>query len=97
MSKFSSEAKRIEATLRLAQACDGDETAAGINSDEVFRDARVAGISTFDVLRTHILLRVANGSTQLVSRWLRPGESEDSSGEYEAGEVSPCRIASVRR
>jgi len=82
---------RSEAAIRFARALDATHITEARRLD-VVQDAQASGVSTFDALRAHILLRVANGSAQLVSKWLREIEFGDFAYNCEAVTLSQRRI-----
>jgi hypothetical protein len=60
---------------------------------EAFSKAQAQNVTVFDTLRTQILLRIANGNSELVTEWLRAIEFGDFSDNYVAYAVSQYQIA----
>ena len=71
MSKFNAETIRIETAVKLARAIEKRSGSDDSEANEVAMAAGAEGVSTFDSLRTLILLRVAKGNTQLLCQWLK--------------------------
>lgn len=86
MSKFT-------ATMRFAWATDLKNRCTPVVQAEAFSDAQAEKVTVFDILRTQILLRVANGNSELVTEWLRSIEFGDFSDNYEAFALSQYQIA----
>lgn len=86
MSKFT-------ATVRFAQATDLNNGCTPAAQAEAFSNAQAQSVTVFDALRTQILLRVASGNSELVTKWLRAIEFGDFCDNYEAYAVSKYQIA----
>lgn len=65
---------KIEAAIRVAQAIDKSVVSDECAAQRAVEEAQEHGINTFDSLRAHILLRVAEGNPQVVSCWLLSSE-----------------------
>jgi len=85
MSKFT-------ATVRFAQATDLNNGYTLAAQAEAFSNAQAQSVTVFDALRTQILLRVASGNSELVTKWLRAIEFGDFSDNYEAYALSKYQI-----
>ena len=86
MSKFM-------ATVRFARATDLSNGCTPVAQAEAFSKAQAQNVTVFDTLRTQILLRIANGNSELVTEWLRAIEFGDFSDNYVAYAVSQYQIA----
>ena len=85
MSKFT-------ATVRFAQVTDSHNGCTPAAQAEAFSNAQAQSVTVFDALRTQILLRVAKGNAELVTKWLRAIEFGDFSDNYEAYAISQYQI-----
>lgn len=65
------ESAKIETAIRFARVISRHGNSTQEERRAAFREAQAEGISTFDSLRTCILLGVSNGNGSLVSLWLR--------------------------
>ena len=95
MSQPLAETKRIEAAIRLAQSLDKDAARTGTDQSQDFLEARAQGITVFDLMRTHLLLRAANGSTQLVADGPRTTEARDCSDSVRSPDFTICAANAI--
>lgn len=88
------ETNKAEVTTRFARIIDGRDRSTEVERQEAFEAARAEGISTFNSIRAHILLGVADGNAQLVKMWLEEIEFGDFNDNHEAFIVSQGYVVS---
>lgn len=93
MSKLITVATRVAATVRFAQVINGNGAFTNADRNTAYSNAQAEGVTTFAALRTHILLDVTKGNSELVSLWLRSIEFGDFSDNNEAFTVCQFQIA----
>lgn len=91
-TKLRTETTKIETTVLFTQVLDECNKSSEEERRRASQEAQAEGVSTFDSLRTRILIKITNGNVPLVGKWLREFEFGDFNDNYEALTVSLYRV-----